>query len=957
MNDQIRLGMLPPNYPNQLLSTGTSQTSTHDDTNTWHQPIQKIIDQFPDVFDLSRGLRPMHGPPATIRLRDDIPIHPYHCTDVRKTPLHQQDEANKEIARLTDQGIIAPQTKATPWLLPGFFVGKPDFSLRLVVDAKRLNVYIYRPAHPFNSTDDCLRLIPHDAEILIVFDCKKGYFQIPLDEASQDLLTFLVPQGQFKYLRLPMGCSLSGDEWCARSDRAFTGLPIIKIVDDILIACKSAEAPTIVKAVLERCREHHITLSKGKLQIGTEVKFVGHIIRVTADSGVEIAPHPDRIKAIREFPTPTKLQDLRSFLGLAVQLTRFNPDTQHLASPLATLQKINRHWQWLPEHETAFQKMKKILTSEAVIKPFRKGDTTQLLTDASRLHGMGFLLIQRPLDNPNRIHLIECGSSSLSPAQRNYSTVELEAASLVWAIHKCRWHLLGHPGFEVLTDHRGLVNIFNSRRMQDIDNNRLQRLVESVASYSMEVKWIQGKTNLMSDALSRAPVFNHNPSPADTTINAITSSPALDHLITLAKADGPYQETIAAWRQNTNPKHLPPSHAAKAYAKIWPELSLHLGLLTHNGRAIVPHSARRYILDLLHAAHLGIHGTKRRAKRLYWWPNMDTHIEQMCISCERCEAHQPRQMREPLNFIKATYPFEIASCDLFQFQGRKHAVLKDRYSGFLFVSPPFPNEAPATTIAFVLDCCAVGGYPANIRSDNGPQFRGEFNNWCQSHNIVHSKSDPHRPKGNGNAESGVKIAAALLDKVGKYGTAFKEALIEHNNTPRQDGHAPASMFMGRILRTKLPAFESTYTPIDQAAASAARDARDASTKRTHDKHARDLPPLSVGDDVLIWHEPTETWAIPAKVIEINHPRSYWVATKAGTKYQRNRDQLRPHRSLTSEFPENVDNASKQPPTPYNDTMHEETPSDHSGDTHADPSTPPLLRRSARIASRPSNGPR
>ncbi len=148
---------------------------------------------------------------------------------------------------------------------------------------------------------------------------------------------------------------------------------------------------------------------------------------------------------------------------------------------------------------------------------------------------------------------------------------------------------------------------------------------------------------------------------------------------------------------------------------------------------------------------------------------MDTHVEQMYISCERREDHQPRQMREPLNFMKATYPFEIASCDLFHFQGRKHAVLKDRYSGFLFVSPPFPNEAPATTIAFILDCFNVGAYPANIRSDGGPQFRGEFSAWGKAHNIVHSLSDPHRPKGNGNAESGVKIAKHMLERIGKYG--------------------------------------------------------------------------------------------------------------------------------------------------------------------------------------------
>ena len=73
LEDQIKLGMLPSNYPNTLLppptvSSLTAPPPSHEDT---IRSIQAIIDSFPDVFDISKGIRPMKGPPMSIRLRND----------------------------------------------------------------------------------------------------------------------------------------------------------------------------------------------------------------------------------------------------------------------------------------------------------------------------------------------------------------------------------------------------------------------------------------------------------------------------------------------------------------------------------------------------------------------------------------------------------------------------------------------------------------------------------------------------------------------------------------------------------------------------------------------------------------------------------------------------------------------------------------------------------------------
>ena len=126
-----------------------------------------------------------------------------------------------------------------------------------------------------------------------------------------------------------------------------------------------------------------------------------------------------------------------------------------------------------------------------------------LLTDASRLHGIGFALVQTYKD---KLALIQCGSASLSATQSRYSTVELECLAIVHAIQKCHYYLAGVQQFEVWTDHRPLVGAF-SKHLHTLTNQRLMRMRENVTSYNFTVIWTPGKNHHIADALSRAPVF------------------------------------------------------------------------------------------------------------------------------------------------------------------------------------------------------------------------------------------------------------------------------------------------------------------------------------------------------------------------------------------------------------------------------------------------------------------
>ena len=142
--DQIKLGLLPKDYPHTChfnKITGKEATDSQEMASL-NNAIQKLCEKYSDVFDTSKGLKAMKGAPMKIYLKDDVKITPHRALRARPIALHQEKEANEEVQRLIQAGILRPCNKATEWLLHGFFRPKPDKTLRLVFDAKPLNRYL-----------------------------------------------------------------------------------------------------------------------------------------------------------------------------------------------------------------------------------------------------------------------------------------------------------------------------------------------------------------------------------------------------------------------------------------------------------------------------------------------------------------------------------------------------------------------------------------------------------------------------------------------------------------------------------------------------------------------------------------------------------------------------------------------------------------------------------------------
>ena len=142
-----------------------------------------------------------------------------------------------------------------------------------------------------------------------------------------------------------------------------------------------------------------------------------------------------------------------------------------------------------------------------VVTHFNPNLPVMVLTDASRLHGLGFAM-GHYVDG--RFKLVTCGSKALTPTQQHYTKIELESRAVHFAMTKCLFCLKGLPHFKVATDHKPLEGVFK-KDLFEVNNPRLQRIREKLLPYTFILKWMAGKGHHFADALSHAPLFH----PAD----------------------------------------------------------------------------------------------------------------------------------------------------------------------------------------------------------------------------------------------------------------------------------------------------------------------------------------------------------------------------------------------------------------------------------------------------------
>jgi hypothetical protein len=118
--------------------------------------------------------------------------------------------------------------------------------------------------------------------------------------------------------------------------RPFTNSFVVVYLDDILIFNRTwEEHMRHIQQVLSTLRQHKLYANLEKCSFGmNRVQYLGYIVD---EHGVHV--DPAKIQVIRDWPAPTTLTELQSFLGLANFYRRFVLGFSHIAWALSQVTK------------------------------------------------------------------------------------------------------------------------------------------------------------------------------------------------------------------------------------------------------------------------------------------------------------------------------------------------------------------------------------------------------------------------------------------------------------------------------------------------------------------------------------------------------------------------------------------------------------------------------------------
>ncbi|XP_038052823.1 uncharacterized protein K02A2.6-like [Patiria miniata] len=203
---------------------------------------------------------------------------------------------------------------------------------------------------------------------------------------------------------------------------------------------------------------------------------------------------------------------------------------------------------------------------------------------------------------------------------------------------------------------------------------------------------------------------------------------------------------------------------------------------------------------------MGIEKTRRLARESVYWPNINRHIDELVKACSYCQESQPKQQREPLepHQVPST-PWTKLGTDLFEIHGDNYLLIVDYHSKY-----PVVHKLNSTTSAAVAGITShtfsLLGAPAEVMSDNGPQFVGKhYEDMCNTWGIKNTTSSPRYPRSNGFVERSVRTVKSVIKKCQKSGQNVDIALLNLRVTPVDSKlPSPAEILFGRPIQITLP---------------------------------------------------------------------------------------------------------------------------------------------------------
>ncbi|KIM59659.1 hypothetical protein SCLCIDRAFT_47286, partial [Scleroderma citrinum Foug A] len=688
-------------------------------------------------------------------------------------------------------GKIRPSV--SPQAAPVFFVAKKDGKKRLIQDYRYLNSHTVVDSYLLPDIKALLDDLA-SSSYFAKFDVRWGFTNIRIKAGDEWKAAFVTPRGVFEPLVMFFGQTNAPPTFQRYMNETFARMiserKVVIFMDDVIVHGKSREELTAhVGEFLGKCKDEDLRLKISKSTFETqEIDFLGYKVKYG-----QYSPCPVKTAAIKDWPVPMNLKELRSFIGFCNFYRMFIANFSQIAHSLHLLTKKDQEYVWGEAQQQAFQELKTRLTSSPVLRLPNLSKPFIVQTDASKL-GTGAVLLQH--DDMGVPHPCAFLSQALVGAEQNYQVYDLELLAVMRALKAWRPYLISPVATTVIyTDHQ---NITYFRQPQDL-MARQMRWHSILQEYPVQFMHIAGKKNGAPDLLSRMAHFVPSVTPQLTLIP--------DSLVDRERGGGKNLKPGSFSVKTTKiQKKTPTSSTADSQrpSEESPKTAVPSGKVAKNKKRIyIPVDLRRDALREYHdarpAGHPGVGAMMKKVLKHLWWPSIHCDVRQYVRGCQTCQAakvntHPTAPPITPHDVAVNPFPFKQVSVDLVTdlppargYDSILTIVDQGLTKGAYFL--PTNKTATSTEIADLYHNVVYPnfGIPDAIISDRGPQFMSSFTRDLYAKSGIEMKATTaYRPQSNGEAERvnqeiGMYLHMYCAEKPDDWSLFLADAQFAHNS--------------------------------------------------------------------------------------------------------------------------------------------------------------------------------
>lgn len=694
----------------------------------------------------------------------------------RRVPVAREKEVENMIEEMRRDKVIEPST--SPWCSPVVLVKKKDGTMRFCIDYRRLNDVTKKDSYPLPRIDDTLDTL-HGMKWFSTLDLKSGYWQVEIKDKDKEKTAFSTGKGLWQFNVMPFGLCNAPATFERLMEQILAGLlgdTCLVYLDDIIIVGKDFDDHLKkLEQVLSKLRDANLKLNPKKCSFfKRKVNYLGHVI---SSDGIQTCP--EKISAVKDWPTPKDKTAVRAFLGLCSYYRRFVKNFSDIAKPLHQLTEEKRQFNWDEQCAAAFSDLKQRLCETPILGYPDSENEFVVDTDASNT-GIGGVLSQRKGEHEV---VIAYFSKSLSKPERNYCVTRRELLAVVKTLQHFSKYLLGRK-FRIRTDHAALKWLLEFKNPE----GQVARWIEQLQEYDFVIEHRSGKSHGNADALSRRPCpddCKHCLRQEDKdcvkmlrtdTVNEEWSDDVMQEAQQEDRDIQPIYDWISAGA--SKPKWCevaPMSTVTKSYWAQWESLVMHNRVLCRkwesvNGKdahlqVVVPRKRVSDVLRFFHdgasGGHLGVKRTLMKIRQRFYWINCREDVEAWCRRCTSCSSVKGPHTRSrgALKVYNVGAPWERIALDVAgpfptSDRGNKYIlVVMDYFTKWPEVFAIPNQEAVTVAETVVAEVFCRYGVPLEIHSDQGRNFESlVFQETCRVMGIHKTRTTAYHPQSDGMVE-------------------------------------------------------------------------------------------------------------------------------------------------------------------------------------------------------------